>query len=148
MNRIQAIADDASARLALTVSDVLDRTESLLDEGSTMHGLTWLATDELSDDLADGWEMPAVDGNTLALLQYTSGSTGSPKGVMLSHGNIVHNCFLISGAFEAGRDVVGMSWLPTYHDMGLVGGVLNPLYIGRPTILMSPMLFCSAPYVG
>ncbi len=145
MNRIQAIADDASARLALTVSDVLDRTESLLDEGSTMHGLTWLATDELSDDLADGWEMPAVDGNTLALLQYTSGSTGSPKGVMLSHGNIVHNCFLISGAFEAGRDVVGMSWLPTYHDMGLVGGVLNPLYIGRPTILMSPMLFLQRP---
>ncbi|MDG2380283.1 MAG: aminotransferase class I/II-fold pyridoxal phosphate-dependent enzyme [Pirellulaceae bacterium] len=145
MHRIQAIADDASARLALTVSDVLHRTENLLDEGSTMHGLTWLATDELSDDQADGWEMPPVDGDTLALLQYTSGSTGSPKGVMLNHGNIVHNCSLITGAFEAGREVVGMSWLPTYHDMGLVGGVLNPLYIGRPSILMSPMLFLQRP---
>ena len=145
MARIQAIADDASARLALTVSDVLRRTESLLDEGSTMHGLTWLATDELDDDAADDWKLPDVDENTLAFLQYTSGSTGSPKGVMLTHGNILHNCSLITTTFEAGHDTVGMSWLPTYHDMGLVGGVLNPLFCGQPSILMSPMLFLQRP---
>ncbi len=64
---------------------------------------------------------------------------------MLSHGNIMHNCSLIAEAFQAGRDVVGMSWLPTYHDMGLVGGVLIPLYCGRPSFLMSPMMFLQKP---
>ncbi len=145
MNRIQAISDDAGAQLALSMSDVLNRTTSLLDEDSSMRKLTWIATDEIKDEEADSWSMPTVTGSKLAVLQYTSGSTGSPKGVMLSHGNIMHNCSLITTAFEADRRSVGMSWLPTYHDMGLVGGVLNPLFCGRPSILMSPMLFLQKP---
>ncbi|MCA9223146.1 MAG: aminotransferase class I/II-fold pyridoxal phosphate-dependent enzyme [Planctomycetales bacterium] len=145
MERIQAIADDASAAAALTVADVADRTTAILDDDASLRNLNWLATDTIEDAESVDWKMPQVDGGQLAFLQYTSGSTGSPKGVMLSHGNIMHNCSLITSAFEAGRDVVGLSWLPTYHDMGLVGGVLMPMFLGRPNVLMSPMAFLQKP---
>lgn len=145
MHRIQAIADDAAARVALTVADVAERTTSLLEEDSSLKRLVWLATDTVSDDEADRWQTSAVTSSDLAVLQYTSGSTGTPKGVMLTHANIMHNCMLITTAFETGRDAFGMSWLPAYHDMGLVGGILNPLFCGRPTVLMSPMAFLQKP---
>ncbi len=145
MSRIQAIADDSTAAAALTVGDVANRTMALLEKGSSLREMDWLSTDELDDAGAEGWRAPRIRSEDLAFLQYTSGSTGTPKGVMLSHGNIMHNCSLITTAFEAGRDAVGASWLPTYHDMGLVGGVLNPLFCGRPSLLMSPMLFLQKP---
>jgi 8-amino-7-oxononanoate synthase/acyl carrier protein len=145
MERIQAISDDAAAAAALTVSDVEERTFALLQPGSSLLDLDWVATDLIAVGHSDDWRMPAIDSGDLAFLQYTSGSTGSPKGVMLTHANIMHNCSLITTAFEADRDAVGASWLPTYHDMGLVGGVLNPLFCGRPSLLMSPMLFLQKP---
>jgi 8-amino-7-oxononanoate synthase/acyl carrier protein len=79
------------------------------------------------------------------MLQYTSGSTGTPKGVMLTHANLMHNVQLICHAFEPSRQGVGLSWLPTYHDMGLVGGVLFAMFYGRPSVLMSPMAFLQKP---
>ena len=90
--------------------------------------------------------MPDIDRDTLAFLQYTSGSTGSPKGVMLTHGSLLHNSALISYAFEHTSSSTGVFWLPNYHDMGLIGGVLQPLYLGRPNVLMSPMAFLQKPY--
>ena len=78
-------------------------------------------------------------------LQYTSGSTGTPKGVMLSHANLMHNSALICYAFEHTRSGVGVFWLPSYHDMGLIGGILQPMYYGRPNVLMSPMSFLQRP---
>ena len=146
MGRIQAIADDCCAAAALTVRDVEDRTMTLLDETSSLRQLHWLSTDAISLAAADDWQRPNVSSGDLAFLQYTSGSTGSPKGVMLSHGNIIDNCSMITRAFEsAGEGTSGLSWLPTYHDMGLIGGVLNPLYCGRPSTLMSPMMFLQKP---
>lgn len=146
MVRIQAIADDAEAKIALTTSDVLDRVTPMLDETPHLKEITWLATD--SGRLADPekWRMPDIDEKTLAFLQYTSGSTGTPKGVMLSHSNMMHNSALISYAFEHTRSVRAVFWLPMYHDMGLIGGVLQPMQIGHPTILMSPMAFLQQPY--
>ena len=145
MSRIDAISDDAQAKAALTVADVADRVQGLLKEAPSLQAATWVATDQISDDAADAWEPPTIGGTSLAVLQYTSGSTGNPKGVMLSHGNIIHNCRLIVDSFEANAETVGLSWLPTYHDMGLVGGVLMPLFIGRPNVLMSPMSFLQKP---
>lgn len=145
MSRIDAISKDAQAKAALTVADVADRVEGLLVDAPSLQAAKWIATDQISDDGASEWEPPSIEANSLAVLQYTSGSTGDPKGVMLSHNNIIHNCRLIVGAFEADVNAVGMSWLPTYHDMGLVGGVLMPLFIGRPNVHMSPMSFLQKP---
>lgn len=145
MARIDAISADAEAKAALTVADVADRVIGLLDDAPSLQKTTWLATDQVSDDDADDWDPPKLDDESLAVLQYTSGSTGAPKGVMLSHGNMIHNCTFIVHSFEPDRSGVGLSWLPTYHDMGLVGGVLMPLFIGRPSVMMSPMSFLQKP---
>ena len=144
--RIESIADDSQAVAALTVKSIMERSRESIDATSSSgSNLQWIATDSIDDAAAAEYQSHECDPNDLAFLQYTSGSTGSPKGVMLSHGNIIDNCTKITGAFETGRDVVGMSWLPTYHDMGLVGGVLNPMFVGRPSYLMSPMMFLQKP---
>ena len=88
-------------------------------------------------ELADEWQDPGVDGDTLAFLQYTSGSTRLPKGVMVSHGNLFHNERTIQRAFEHTEESTFVGWLPLYHDMGLIGNVLQPLFIGALSVLMS-----------
>ncbi|MEE2781456.1 MAG: SDR family NAD(P)-dependent oxidoreductase [Planctomycetota bacterium] len=145
MGRIQAISDDAEARIVLSVSEVTDRAQGLLDEAPHLQSLTWLATDGIADEKAAGWQEYSPAEQDLAVLQYTSGSTGMPKGVMLTHGNLIENCALITRGFETTRDASAVTWLPTYHDMGLVGGVLQPLFIGRPNVLMPPMAFLQKP---
>ena len=145
MNRIQAISDDADAKVALTEREVLERVSRMLDDSPHLKEIAWLSTKEVPDEYAGDWVMPALSPNDIALLQYTSGSTGSPKGVMLTHRNILANCTMITEAFEMHKKSTGMSWLPTYHDMGLVGGILNPLFCGCTSTLMSPMAFLSRP---
>jgi 8-amino-7-oxononanoate synthase/acyl carrier protein len=145
MTRIQAISDDARAKCALTLSEVVDRTEGLLDETPNLQSLAWVSTDKVENSLADTWRPTKIGSQQLAMLQYTSGSTGTPKGVMLSHACLMNNCKLIMAGFEPTRDGAGCSWLPTYHDMGLVGGVLKAIVIGRPSVLMSPMTFLQKP---
>ncbi len=144
--RIQAIADDAQARVALTTDVVVRLMQPLIHETPHLEALTWLTTDHVPAGMEDRWQFPEVHTDTLAFLQYTSGSTGAPKGVMLNHGNLLHNSALIAYAFEHTRSGVGVFWLPSYHDMGLIGGILQPLYVGRPNILMSPVAFLQKPY--
>lgn len=145
MQRIEAISDDCDAKIALTEHNVLDRIEDLLDEAPHLKGLTWLATDRIADSDGVGWNAPLISPDSLAMLQYTSGSTGTPKGVMLAHSNLMHNVQLIGYSFEPGRRSSGMSWLPAYHDMGLVGGILFAMFFGRPAVLTSPMAFLQKP---
>jgi 8-amino-7-oxononanoate synthase len=144
--RIQAIADDADAKIALTTDAVLQRVMPLIDETPHLKQLTWLATCHVPEGMENRWGMPDVHGDTLAFVQYTSGSTGTPKGVVLDHANLVHNSALIAHTFEHTRSGSGVFWLPSYHDMGLIGGILQPLYIGRPNILLSAMTFLQKPY--
>jgi 8-amino-7-oxononanoate synthase len=146
MERIQAIVDDAQAKVGLTTDAVLSRVESLIDETHHLKELSWLATCRVPAGMDQQWRMPDVHGETLAFLQYTSGSTGTPKGVVLNHANLVHNSALIAYAFEHTRTGRGVFWLPSYHDMGLIGGILQPLYMGLPSVLMSPMTFLQKPY--
>jgi 8-amino-7-oxononanoate synthase/acyl carrier protein len=146
LNRIQAIADDAEAKVALTTDVVLSRVEPLIDETPHLKNLTWQATCRVPAGMEDQWREPDIDCDTIAFLQYTSGSTGTPKGVVLSHANLIHNSALIAYVFEHTRSGLGVFWLPSYHDMGLIGGILQPLYVGRPNILMSPMSFLQKPY--
>jgi 8-amino-7-oxononanoate synthase/acyl carrier protein len=145
MLRIQAIADDAAAKLALTDRETCDRSEALLDEAPHMRNLQWVATDEIDSAEGDAFEFQPIDPASVAILQYTSGSTGTPKGVVLSNRNLIWNTQVIAYAFESTRLGSGLSWLPTYHDMGLVGGVLKAMYFGRPCVLMSPMVFLTKP---
>ncbi len=148
-SRIQAIAADAGATVALTTDAILGRVRPLIDQTSDLKELRWLSTDRTAHS-AEGyerqWQRPQITGDTLAFLQYTSGSTGTPKGVMLSHSNLLHNSALIAHAFEHTRSACGVFWLPNCHDMGLVGGIVQPLYVGRPNILMSPAAFLQKPF--
>ncbi len=146
MTRIQAIVDDAEAKVALTTAPVLERVQLVLDETPNLKRLTWLPTDQVSAGLAEQWRTPDVHGDTLAFLQYTSGSTGTPKGVVLTHANLMHNSATIAYAFEHTRSGKGVFWLPSYHDMGLIGGILQPLYIGQANVLLSPITFLQKPY--
>ena len=146
MTRIQAIADDAQARVALTTDEVLARVEPIIDDTPHLKGLTWLTTSRVPEAMENRWGLPDIHGETIAFLQYTSGSTGTPKGVVLNHRNLLHNSALIAYAFEHPRTGLGVFWLPSYHDMGLIGGILQPLYVGRPSILMSPMAFLQKPF--
>ncbi|NDC64125.1 MAG: aminotransferase class I/II-fold pyridoxal phosphate-dependent enzyme [Planctomycetia bacterium] len=145
VERIEAIAADAKASVALTTRDVLDRFDALRATAPSLEKLLWKVDSELEGDWADRWERPEIDGDTLAFLQYTSGSTGTPKGVMLSHGNLLHNSLRIMQAFEITRSQSGVFWLPSFHDMGLIGGILVPLYGGKFNVLMSPVAFLQKP---
>ena len=146
LDRINSIACDAQAKVALTTRTVLERVTPVLRETPELERLTWLDTDSVPPGIEQSWRRPACESTTLAFLQYTSGSTGTPKGVMLSHANLLHNCGQIGYAFEMTRSVIGVFWLPSYHDMGLVGGVLCPLYHGAPNVIMSPMSFLQRPF--
>lgn len=95
MERLEAIASDCSAKVALTEHDVLDRSEDLLAGAPVLKQLKWLATDRIADSDGLGWNPPLIQPDSLAMLQYTSGSTGTPKGVMLAHSNLMHNVQII-----------------------------------------------------
>ncbi|MFM8733602.1 MAG: fatty acyl-AMP ligase, partial [Pirellulales bacterium] len=145
VERIEAIAADADASVALTTRDVLDRFDALRSAAPSLENLVWKVDSELDPGWADRWDRPDIDGDTLAFLQYTSGSTGTPKGVMLSHENLLHNSLRIMQAFEITRSQSGVFWLPSFHDMGLIGGILVPLYGGKFNVLMSPVAFLQKP---
>ncbi|GIW97789.1 MAG: hypothetical protein KatS3mg111_1122 [Pirellulaceae bacterium] len=143
--RIHGIAHDCQAQVALTNSHVRQQIEGDVN-WVEWESISIIATDVLRGrEYAAQWQPPKLNEGDLAVLQYTSGSTGQPKGVMLSHANLVRNCELIMVAFEPDPSSVGVSWLPTYHDMGLVGGILEPVFVGCPMALMSPMAFLQKP---
>jgi acyl-CoA synthetase (AMP-forming)/AMP-acid ligase II/acyl carrier protein len=144
--RLQAIAADAQAKVAMTTAPILSKIEPLLAQAPPLETMLWRATDDLRDDLAGEWREPAVEGSTIAFLQYTSGSTAAPKGVMVSHENLLHNEKVIKGKCGHSEQSVFVGWLPLYHDMGLIGNVLQPLYVGFPSFLMSPMAFLERPF--
>ena len=143
--RLQALVIDAQAKVALTTTPLLANLEPKWVESLEMPTVHWLATDNIDSNQGIEWQYPEEDNDALAFLQYTSGSTGKPKGVMVSHGNILHNLALIQKYFEHTPNSQGVIWLPPYHDMGLIGGVLQPIYSGFPVILMSPIDFLQKP---
>ncbi len=146
LERIQAISDNAQAKVALTTASVRERVDAVIQDTPDLLKLSWLTTSGEEPAPPDDWRRPDISGHTLAFLQYTSGSTGTPKGVMLSHANLMHNSALICHAFEHRRSGTGVYWLPSYHDMGLIGGILQPVFVGRPNVMMSPMAFLQKPY--
>lgn len=146
MARIDSISDDAQASVVLTVQSVMSRSDDSLEATHSLRSIPWIATDRIRDELASDWNKPKIALDHLGLIQYTSGSTGNPKGVMLSHRNIMANTAMIAHAFGMSRDVSsGVFWLPAYHDMGLIGGILMPVFFGCDVTLLSPVTFLTRP---
>jgi acyl-CoA synthetase (AMP-forming)/AMP-acid ligase II len=145
MSRLEAIVSDAEATVAMTTTALLANIKSRFAENAQFANLHWIGTDDITTDLSETWQKPEIHEKSLAFLQYTSGSTGTPKGVMVSHGNLLHNSALIQKSFGDTPSSRGVSWLPPYHDMGLIGGVIQPLYVGAPMILMPSLIFIQKP---
>ncbi|NJO97108.1 MAG: AMP-binding protein [Pleurocapsa sp. CRU_1_2] len=145
ISRIQAIVADAQPTLALTTKELLADMQQCLAEVSEFAPVCCLATDNLPQNQSELWQKPALDVNSLAFLQYTSGSTGTPKGVMVNHYNLLYNEQMIKQAFGHSEKSVVVGWLPFYHDMGLIGNVLQPMYLGISCILMPPVAFLQKP---
>ena len=150
MPRLQSIARNCGATAVLTDSNtlgVIDKVSGTPEFANTK----WIAVDSITDSAASKLSPLEISRSDLAFLQYTSGSTSDPKGVMVSHGNLLHNLetirqgFDLRSAEEGGEVQNGVFWLPAYHDMGLIGGILETMYVGGHSVLMSPAAFLQRP---
>ncbi|WP_085314305.1 fatty acyl-AMP ligase [Derxia lacustris] len=143
--RIEQVLASADAAVLLSSQRTLD-TLATTEWGRPIAARArWLATDAIDAADAHAWTETPLDAGTLAVLQFTSGSTGTPKGVMLEHRHLVTNSRMIQRAMDCTPADVGVIWLPPYHDMGLIGGLLQPMYTRCPVWLMSPYTFLQRP---
>ena len=144
LSRLEAIVKDADPSLFLTESSLLDSVEWLNQElGNT---LSCLATDQLIQKQMDkSWYEKKIDLQHIAFLQYTSGSTAQPKGIMVTHQNLLANVRAIQKVTQLEQHDVTVSWLPYYHDMGLIGGLFTPIYAGAKSVIMPPAAFLQKP---
>ena len=142
--RVESVVADAQPSLVLTTRAESPAVRDLV-AASADEQVKWIDTNALPVDGDEWWIPPDLSGTDIAFLQYTSGSTAAPKGVMVSHANILHNERMIQKAFDTKPGSVIVGWLPLFHDMGLIGNVLQPLFAGVPCILMSPVAFLQRP---
>jgi acyl-CoA synthetase (AMP-forming)/AMP-acid ligase II len=142
--RVSAIARDCGAAVVLTTAPLLQKLRA-----SWPNGWEWnsraIATDIIGGGDASSWPRARPASDDVAFLQYTSGTTGNPKGVVITHGNLVANLEVIHRAMRSSEASRGVTWLPPYHDMGLIGGILQPAYAGFPVTLLSPADFVQKP---
>lgn len=142
--RLSSVVPDARARFALGVSETQPAIKSMLDTLGEGGNLVWGLMDTVSAD-AENWVAPDIDATTIAMIQYTSGSTTVPKGVVLTHENLMRNMEAIRASWDNSDSDVGAFWLPSHHDMGLIGGVLSMIYLGCTAHFMSPTAFIKRP---
>ncbi len=142
--RLLSIFRDSRPTLALTTGKSLVRLRRLSASEPQLDSLEWVVTDQQGEGPL-AWTPPGVAARQLAFLQYTSGSTADPKGVMVSHASLWHNQAVIHAGFRQTESSVVVGWLPLYHDMGLIGNVLHPLYLGARCVLMSSLDFLRRP---
>jgi len=145
--RLLSIIADAEPRLILTRSNLREPLLQMSEQLNAVNAPQLLCVDGLDSEQAASWQELELQPDDTAFLQYTSGSTALPKGVQVSHGNLVANELLIRRGFgiDLNPDDVIVSWLPLYHDMGLIGGLLQPIFSGVPCVLMSPGYFLGRP---
>lgn len=143
--RLLAIAADSEAKFVLTTRKIQSQADDLFKRAPELKKLQWLATDDLPEARAEEWGDPGANLETLAFLQYTSGSTATPRGVMVTHGNLLHNLACLREVFQFSAESIGVTWLPHFHDMGLIGGLLQPVYAGGEMIVMPPSSFLQRP---
>ncbi|TDF41786.1 fatty acyl-AMP ligase [Alteromonadaceae bacterium M269] len=144
--RVKTVIADGGAKYVLTTSSIKQRLQSITEGIEEFLNIEWIAVDELPD-YSEHWVHEAVDPSDIAYLQYTSGSTSKPKGVMISHANLLSNINYMGVA--NGYSTIGtgtVCWMPYFHDFGLIDGILLPLAFGKPTYLMSPFDFVQRPF--
>ncbi|MBZ0255513.1 SDR family NAD(P)-dependent oxidoreductase, partial [bacterium] len=142
--RLASIVSDCSPSVLLTNSQIISDLDVRTENAPQLKTVPWINTDELEINASD-WRECAVDEDAIAFLQYTSGSTSSPKGVMVSHQNLVHNLHDLDASWKHDSNSVMVSWLPLFHDMGLIYGALEPLFMGFACYLLTPASFLQSP---
>jgi acyl-CoA synthetase (AMP-forming)/AMP-acid ligase II len=144
--RLQALIKDAQVSVVLIQSqDYAQIKEVSAQFSEEFQAVHWIVSEEIPAQLAQKWQEPAIGKDTLAYLQYTSGSTSTPKGVMISHGNLMHHCADIQKAWGYTSESIATTWVPHFHDYGLVDGLLQPLYSGISCYMISPVAFYMRP---
>lgn len=146
VNRVQSICEDMSPAAVVVPASVAARKDRFGDGESKVAALPWLDAGELATSGDAEWSPEPVRDDQLAMLQYTSGSTAAPKGVMLAHSHLRAQCDYLVDVFKSGPETVMASWTPLFHDMGLFITVLHPLYVGGHSVLMPPMAFLQRPH--
>ena len=145
LDRIQTIVEDSGASMALTTGKILSVVDKLLVQEAWLERMSWVSSDDLDPHSAKEWQAPALSGDTLAMLQYTSGSTAAPKGVMVNHRNLLLTLEDLDRGWKHTDDSVLVTWLPMFHDMGLIYGILQPLHKGIPCVFMASAAFLQRP---
>ncbi|MBV8294766.1 MAG: AMP-binding protein, partial [Mycobacterium sp.] len=146
VDRVASIVADVQAEFVLTTTELQAELKTAMDDLAGGNSLQWCAADAINPAAAAEWVTPAIDESATAFVQYTSGSTSSPKGVVVTHRNLLHNLEAIRYAWGRGdENAVAVFWLPLHHDMGLIGGILAALYAGCTSFLMPPEAFIERP---
>ncbi len=145
--RLDRVVIDSGATIAIVDKTVFDRRDQIIKATPRLATLQWVNVDDLEAYPNQCWTRPEITADSLAVLQYTSGSTSNPKGVCISHRNLITNSRMIYDAFgfNQHKDEWSVSWLPPYHDMGLIGGLLQPIFAGISTHILPPAAFVQKP---
>ncbi len=143
--RLEAIAKNAEPVVVLTTARILGMIDQFLAHSPALESARWIATNSLEADLSSQWQDLRVRPSNLAVLQYTSGSTGTPRGVMVSHRKILRHCAFIASGLGYDETSVELTWVPNFHDYGLMEGLLQPMYQGSQGLIMAPQDFIQHP---
>ncbi len=143
--RLREIIKDAEATIVLSNARIIELIQGSDLDFPEFDAMRWIDTETVDLSLAKDWKDPEIDKDVLAYLQYTSGSTSTPKGVMLSHYNLLHHSDYLQRACGYRSDGPTVTWMPYFHDYGLVEGLMQPLYNGAPCYIMAPLAFVKRP---
>jgi acyl-CoA synthetase (AMP-forming)/AMP-acid ligase II len=143
--RLLGILKDSDAKLVLTTTMIAGLAPALIETWPELGVAEWIASDAIPLSRAKDWHAPGRDPKSVAFLQYTSGSTGKPKGVVLTQENLLANQRALQHAYGTVANDVGVGWVPPYHDMGLIGFIIHPVFYGGRCVLMSPLDFLRNP---